>query len=335
MNTSCESTSISISAYGAAIRHLSHSAGDFTPRELDSVRTVMAEQLEKHRSGPAKVAGSYQIMTGGSMLRARLALASCTAFGRSRRYRIASAAACELIHNASLIHDDLIDRDEDRRSAPTVWKEFGDNVALCTGDLLLCSAFGVASSLENAEESQALSRLLAKLTAEIVVGQSIEVGSTAQHCSPGFRDYLDATTAKTAPLIELALMSGAIGTKKEKAASGLIDRLSASVGLAYQIVDDLDDITQQDSNLHTFHAWHFHRIGRRTEPEARIHRATHHALSALQRGRRLVAQLDSSLDNPIGTQVLPLIAKLEQRAESHRRDAESQGCSSNDGVTAI
>lgn len=299
MNTSCEPNSISISVYGAAIRHLSYSAGDFTPRELDSVRTVMADHLEKHRSGPAKMAGSYQIMTGGSMLRARLALASGNAFGRSRRYRIASAAACELIHNASLVHDDLIDRDEDRRSAPTVWKEFGDNVALCTGDLLLCPAFGVASSLENAEESQALSRLLDKLTAEIVVGQSIEVGSTAQHCSPGFRDYLEATTAKTAPLIELALMSGAIGTKYEADVAGLIDRLSASVGLVYQIVDDLDDISQQDSNLHTFHTWHFHRIGKRADHQARIYRATRHALSALQRGRQLVSQLEVSLDNPI------------------------------------
>ncbi|MBS3805511.1 MAG: polyprenyl synthetase family protein [Oleiphilaceae bacterium] len=294
-------------------------------QELALVQSLMTNHIDRLMPGPASSAGSYQLQTGGSLLRAKLALASGRAFGSSRNYRVAAAAACELIHNASLVHDDLLDRDHTRRGAATVWKRYGDGVALCAGDLLLCAAFGIAAGLDEPAESRQLSQHLASMTGRIIVGQSIEIAHPPDQPLPRFRAYLEAARAKTVPLIELPLIAGATAGGADQCDQDCIRQLASAIGLAYQIIDDLDDLNSSRQSLHPFHAWHHHRQGQRDDPEPRIGRATWHAIASLARGRRLLEQLETKVAIPLGPTVEPLLLKLEQRALSHRRHYQSAG----------
>jgi geranylgeranyl diphosphate synthase type II len=289
-------------------------------RELALVQALMINQLNRLMPGPASSAGTYQVRSGGSLLRARLALASGKAFGTSQNYRVGAAAACELVHNASLVHDDLLDRDETRRDAPSVWKQYGDGVALCAGDLLLCAAFGVAADLENPNESRLLSQHLASRTGRIIVGQSVEIAQPGNQALPTFRAYLDATTAKTAPLIELPLITGAVAGGADSDTQSCIREFASAIGLAYQIIDDLDDLSSNRQPLHPFHAWHHHRQGQSEDAVARIGRATKHAIASLKRGRRLLGELECRVASALESTLEPMLSKLEHRALAHRQD---------------
>jgi geranylgeranyl diphosphate synthase type II len=296
--------------------------------ELDEVRALMLDTLQDVMEGPANHASQYQVRTGGSLLRARLALASCRSFACSREYAIAAAAACELIHNASLVHDDLLDGDMLRRGQPTVWKRHGEGVALCAGDLLLCTAFAVAASLENAKQARSLTHYLAAMASRVIVGQSIETAPSEPSVLPRFRAYLNASRAKTVPLIQLPLMTGAIVASTDPAVRHTIKRFAEAVGLAYQIIDDLDDLTDlpeaqrwggsQAAPFHPFHAWHHHAGRQADSPALRVHKATRHALAALQRARCQLERLEQHLSRSITPTLAPLLMTLEDRAQAHR-----------------
>jgi geranylgeranyl diphosphate synthase type II len=296
--------------------------------ELDQVRALMLDTLQDVMEGPANHAGQYQVRTGGSLLRARLALASCRSFECSREYALAAAAACELIHNASLVHDDLLDGDLLRRGQPTVWKRHGEGVALCAGDLLLCTAFAVAAGLENAKQAHSLTQYLAAMASRVIVGQSVETAPKEPSALPRLRAYLNATRAKTVPLIQLPLMVGAIATNAEPIVRHTIKRFAEAVGLAYQIIDDLDDLTDlpeaqrcdgsKAAPFHPFHAWHHHAGRQADSPALRVHRATRHALASLQRARRQLERLERHLSRSITPTLTPLLMTLENRAQAHR-----------------
>ncbi|TSJ70884.1 polyprenyl synthetase family protein [Marinobacter vulgaris] len=326
MTTSCGPTVMPETSMKEAGRFPAETGDDLSQaRELALVQTLMTNHLNRLMAGPASSASSYQVQTGGSLLRARLALASGRAFGSSRNYRIVAAAACELVHNASLVHDDLLDRDTTRRGAPSVWKRYGDGVALCAGDLLLCAAFGVAADLDDPSESRLLAQHLSKMTGRIIVGQSVEIAQPENQSLPKLRAYLEATTAKTAPLIELPLISGAAAGGADQHTQDCIRQLAAAIGLAYQIIDDLDDLKSKRQPLHPFHAWHHHRQGQREAAEPRIRRATRHAIASLNRARRLLGKLEHREKISLGLTIDPLLAQLEQRALAHRRNHHSAG----------
>ncbi len=301
-------------------------------RELDQVRALMLDGLRGVMEGPANNASQYQIGTRGSLLRARLALASCSSFQCSREYAIAAAASCELIHNASLVHDDLIDGDQLRRGQPTVWKRHGKAVALCAGDLLLCTAFALAAGLEDAQQSRFLTQQLAAMAGCVIVGQSVEIAPRESNVRPRFKAYLEAARAKTVPLIQLPLMTGAIAANADQLVQDTIKRFAEAVGLAYQIIDDLDDLAEPESDinskaklLHPFHAWHHHGGRPGDGPEQRVRRATRHALASLQRGRRQLDVLEKQMPASITPTLGPLLVKLERRAQAHRHSFQLSG----------
>jgi geranylgeranyl diphosphate synthase type II len=309
-------------------------------RALDQVRALMLDALQGVMEGPANNASQYQISTKGSLLRARLALASCRSFECSQEYAIVAAACCELIHNASLVHDDLLDGDQLRRGQATVWKRHGRGVALCAGDLLLCTAFAVSADLADVQQSRLLTQYLAAMTGRVIVGQSIEIAPVELGVQPRFRAYIEAAQAKTVPLIQLPLMTGAIAAKSGLSVLDSIRRFAEAVGLAYQIIDDLDDLVESKADLkskvkslHPFHAWHHHRGRLSDSPERRVQRATRHALAALQRGRRQLKCLEEKMSTPITPTLGPLLMKLECRAQAHRYSFGSNGEGCHDTTT--
>ncbi|TVP56380.1 MAG: polyprenyl diphosphate synthase [Halomonadaceae bacterium] len=301
------------------------SASPLSPKlaqELDQVKDLMIHSLGQAHELPATQASRYQIDTGGGLLRARLALISGDHFGASADYRIASAAACELMHNASLVHDDLCDGDILRRGKATVWHHFNRQVALCAGDLLMCAAFMATTEVASPRHSQQLSRCLARHTRTVITGQSLEVAPEPA-TRPSLGSYLKATRAKTAPFILLPLEAGALGGDATPGQLSGLTRAADAIGLAYQVVDDLDDLAEGNGEFHPYHAWLHHQPPADSSASgslvsdhlqsATLHRATRHALAALGRAQQQLTAL-----SPLLYQALkPTIQGLQQRANHH------------------
>jgi len=145
--------------------HLPHPMNTTTDSALLQVERLMLG-LVRVAAGTGVSAGEpatlraarYHLEAGGQRVRARLALHACEALGVVGDQAVRLAACVELLHNASLVHDDLQDKEKLRRGLPTVCAAFGPDVALCTGDLLLSAAYGALADLPDPAPLPALLR---------------------------------------------------------------------------------------------------------------------------------------------------------------------------------
>lgn len=290
--------------------------------ELALVKGLMRESLGAPESWPAVAASLYHLDTGGGYLRARLALISGMAYGASVAHRTAAAAATELVHNASLVHDDICDGDTHRRGQPSVWQRDNAAVALCSGDLLLTAAFRVALKSDCPDHRLSLIQLLTDRISQTVAGQSIEVARPEAEPTISHQAYLQATLAKTSPLILLPLEAGATGGTIDEQQHALLLRFANAVGLSYQIIDDLDDVgtTFHDdlTTHHRYHAWTWHRSRRRSHADRAwrdtMQRALKHADAALNRAERLKERFPPLLAQTLND----VIDQLHKRLLTHQ-----------------
>ncbi|MBD2013847.1 polyprenyl synthetase family protein [Microcoleus sp. FACHB-53] len=197
----------------------------------------------------------YSLLAGGKRLRPILCLATCELVGGTMEMAMPTACALEMIHTMSLIHDDLpaMDNDDYRRGKLTNHKVYGDDIAILAGDGLLAYAFEyVATQTQNVPAHQVL-QVVARLgravgAAGLVGGQVVDLESE------GNSDIQEETltfihTHKTGALLEACVVCGGIlgGVTDEE-----IERLSRyakNIGLAFQIVDDILDITATQEEL--------------------------------------------------------------------------------------
>ena len=135
----------------------------------------------------------------GKLIRSHLALSSGEALGISKHTAIIWSVVCELIHSASLLHDDICDSDEIRRGKVSVWKNFGIPAAICTGDYLIAESFRKITEIEQGWHQNILLSLLSGTVKEIVFGQSGDVNTN--FLSLSWEEYIKLATAKTSPLI--------------------------------------------------------------------------------------------------------------------------------------
>jgi len=203
--------------------------------DLAEVRRLMSE-IARRDDFPASDAMSDLVAGGGKMLRpAFLLLAS--RFGKPRRPDITRlAAAIELLHTATLIHDDVIDGALTRRGVPTVHARHGETVAVLSGDLLLARCFRLASE----SASPANARLLARLVEDICVAE-VRQDFGAYDFSIGRREYLRRVAGKTALLFSLAFHAGASESKVAPRTAERLRRAGWDIGMAFQIIDDVLD----------------------------------------------------------------------------------------------
>jgi geranylgeranyl diphosphate synthase type II len=186
----------------------------------------------------------YSLLTPGKRLRPMLVMLAAEACGGSAEKTVPAACAVEMIHTYSLIHDDLpsMDDDDTRRGRLTCHKKFGEAVAILAGDALLALAFEVmARDLAPAEVAVACCKTLAHAAgaSALVGGQCDDVRAGL---SSGSREMLESIhNRKTGALFLASLRLGALvaGASEEQLAA--LDRFGASLGLAFQITDDLLD----------------------------------------------------------------------------------------------
>ena len=197
----------------------------------------------------------YSLLAGGKRLRPILCLATCEMAGGTIGMAMPTACALEMIHTMSLIHDDLpaMDNDDYRRGRLTNHKVYGENIAILAGDGLLAYAFEyIASQTKNVPPERVL-RAIAQLgravgAAGLVGGQVVDLESEGK---------LDVTadtlhfihTHKTAALLEACVASGGVLAGLEETDLQRLSRYAQNIGLAFQIVDDILDVTATAEEL--------------------------------------------------------------------------------------
>ena|GEM_PF-131893 len=198
----------------------------------------------------------YGTLDGGKRIRSILAIVACKACSGDLSAILPTACAIELVHAQSLMHDDLpcMDDDDMRRGRPSVHKAFGESTAVLAGDALISLAFGLISKT-HIDGAVTPGRLLTVLTdfanvtsvEGLVNGQFVDIFYEGQEATPDVLHYIH--TYKTGALFRFALSSGA---RLAGASSIVVERfaqLGETLGLAFQIVDDLLDIASTSEEL--------------------------------------------------------------------------------------
>lgn len=188
---------------------------------------------------------------GGKMMRARFVLAAARAVaGGDRAVRtemaLPAAVSIELVHNFSLLHDDVIDGDELRRHRPTVWRVFGTSQAILVGDALLARAFGVLTEnsaaardmREGHEVIPASVLLLHSTLLDLVAGQQADIDFENRD-DVALAECVAMAEQKTASLFACACALGAMSGGATPAQARGLQRFGQRIGLAFQFVDDL------------------------------------------------------------------------------------------------
>jgi len=177
---------------------------------------------------------------GGKLLRPSLVCFSCEALGGDVSAALPLACALELVHNFSLVHDDIQDGDELRRGRPTVWKAFGTAQAINSGDGLLVLALKTAIGVQGALSPKAVLTALEALnsaTFRMIEGQALDLGLEGDD-SGGVAEYLAMARRKTGALFGAAFELGAIAAGRPELSSENRE-LGETLGLAFQITDDI------------------------------------------------------------------------------------------------
>jgi geranylgeranyl pyrophosphate synthase len=203
------------------------------------------EQLVPRR-GPAFLAEPawYHMDTGGKRLRPALCLLACETLGGDSEKALYFAAAVELLHNMFLVHDDLQDGDAVRRDKPTVWKEFGEANAINIGDYLIGRGLRAVMLSPVAEPVRVkLMDLYLSTYERTVEGQALDINA---RCNEGFsaEDYLKMAELKTGHYLVLGMMGGAVIADAPEGTLACFRRLGASLGPAFQVRDDVIDLTR-------------------------------------------------------------------------------------------
>lgn len=189
----------------------------------------------------------YSMLAGGKRLRPALVRATFDMFGGKGEGVELAMVALEMIHTFSLIHDDLpcIDNDDFRRGKPTSHKQFGEATAVMAGDALCVLAFELMGKTGNARAIEVLAHLLS--TYGLIGGEMIDIECEGKEVDLETVDYIHYH--KTAALIEAALQVGAMLAGASDADIQVIRKYGKSIGLAFQIVDDILDIVSTTEEL--------------------------------------------------------------------------------------
>lgn len=201
---------------------------------------VRGDESEADRAFGPIAAASEVLSSGGHRVRARLAFHAGVALGLDSRDAMAISAAAELLHNASLVHDDLHDREKTRRGQPAVWAACGDEVAICTGDLLLSAAYAALSGLKSFRLLPELLALVHRRTLRVICGQCSELSTRGRQID-SMAFYEKMALAKSGALLSLPLEMAFLLADK-KAWLGEVREAAEGFGLSYQIMDDIADV---------------------------------------------------------------------------------------------
>lgn len=207
-----------------------------------NIEELFAKILEKRKPANLYQPILYTLSQGGKRLRPRLVLMATEAFDGDMEKAVYPAAAFEMLHNFTLIHDDIMDDAPIRRGKPTVYKQWNGNIAILSGDALANMALiEMLDTPMEPENVVKLTKLFAQTSVEICEGQQYDLDfETCDHVS--IDDYIYMIRFKTAVLLAACLKAGAMISNAPEEAQEAIYQFGISIGLAFQLKDDLLDV---------------------------------------------------------------------------------------------
>jgi len=284
---------------------------EYLVRRAQEVNGWLEKFLPAESTPPETIhrAMRYSMMAGGKRLRPALVLASGEAFGASAEHLMPAACAVEMIHTYSLIHDDLpaMDNDDLRRGRPTCHKVFGEAKAILAGDALLTLAFNVLAARLSCDSDRKV-RVIAEVsriagTIEALIGgQVADIENEGRDVSAQTLEYIHRS--KTGALIRGSVLIGGIIAGAGQAELEKLSDYGARIGLAFQIADDVLDVTASSEQL-----------GKTAGKDQAAKKATYPAVHGIEASRRRALELVneavaivSGLD--AGTEMLASMARF-------------------------
>lgn len=229
---------------------------EFMSGAAADVESVLNVLLPAEDVAPTRLhqAIRWSVFAGGKRFRPALTIAVGESLGASRDDLMRTAAAVEMIHTFSLIHDDLpaMDNDDLRRGRATCHKQFDQATAILAGDALQSIAFGTIADDENLDGDQRIRLISGLATASatpfgMVAGQQLDID--AEQASTDLVGLESIHRSKTGALISFSATAGAIIARSDDTTLALIEEFSGHLGLLFQIVDDIIDVTQSSETL--------------------------------------------------------------------------------------
>ena len=215
----------------------------FMPPEADKFLGNVKNEFAKSFDVDDKFLSSWLSHHGdsqGKWLRSRLALATGGLLGLSSQTYINWGVVCELIHSASLLHDDICDEDSLRRGQSSVWKEYGISAAICTGDYLIAESFRKITEIDQGWHQTILLKLLSCSVKEIIFGQSRDVSFDTYKIT--WEEYMKMAIDKTAPFIALPIMGMFKCSERSIDECDGLQKASDYLGLSYQYLNDVENL---------------------------------------------------------------------------------------------
>jgi farnesyl diphosphate synthase len=276
---------------------------------LDEVEAALSAWVPAETPAGLGEAMRYGVLDGGKRLRPLLVLAACDALGGRRTAALRAAVAVELIHAYSLIHDDMpcMDNDVLRRGKPTVHVQFGEAQAMLAGDAMQALAFEVLTP-DEAEVPLPLQAKLVGLLARaagqsgMAGGQAIDLAATGLPLDE--RQLQDMHRRKTGALLQASVLMGAACGQPGATAWQALSDYGAAIGLAFQVVDDILDVTQASETL-----------GKTAGKDLDANKPTYVSVLGLSRARERARELHAQAQAALRASGLTQAAKLAMLAD--------------------
>ncbi|WP_455107941.1 polyprenyl synthetase family protein [Porphyromonas sp.] len=214
--------------------------------KLQLIRETIEAQLTARSLGTRTPEGlfapiDYTLRLGGKRLRPLLACAAAAAFTTEWQRALPVAVAVEIFHNFTLLHDDLMDRSPLRRGQETVYRRWGDNTAILSGDAMSIEAYATLSEVEDKSLLALLLPRFSLMALEVCIGQQYDMEFETR-TTVRVEEYMEMIRLKTSVLLGSSLELGAlVGGATEEQARALYE-VGIQLGLAFQIQDDLLDV---------------------------------------------------------------------------------------------
>ena len=258
----------------------------FLNDSTDAVNKALNRFLPSAKRKPATIhdAMRYSLFAGGKRMRPALCIAAAQACGGSVEAALPAASAVECIHTYSLIHDDLpgMDNDDFRRGKPTNHKVYGEGIAVLAGDALLTIAFEILAKAEATRRypHQQLILELARTSGslQLIAGQVADLEGEGKDNSLADLKYIHER--KTSALLTCSVRLGGMSANCTPTQLEALTTFGYNVGLAFQVIDDILDVTQSSEKL-----------GKTAGKDVAAKKATYPAILGLEKSRKTAERL--------------------------------------------
>jgi geranylgeranyl diphosphate synthase, type II len=270
------------------------SLGDFLATRTTAVNRALDGFLPAATTKPATIhrAMRYSLFAGGKRIRPALCLAAAAACGGNETDALPLACAVECVHTYSLVHDDLpaMDDDDYRRGKLTNHKVFGEGIAVLAGDALLTQAFEIAARCQGwprySHQIIVLELARAAGSLQLIAGQVADLEGEGKRISARQLRYIHER--KTSALLCCSVRLGGMSANCPPAQLKALTNFGYNVGLAFQVIDDILDVTQTSEKL-----------GKTAGKDTKAQKATYPSIVGLERSRKIAEQLTQRAFNSL------------------------------------